>query len=136
MATLSSLGKFKNTGLLLMRIGIGCSFIFLHGYPKLIGGPETWKMVGQSMGNLGVDQYPLVWGLAASLVEAVGGALFILGFQFRPICILFAFVMLVASINHLSSGDGWSTASHAIEVGLLFIGLLFVGPGKYSVDKH
>lgn len=136
MAVLSFLGKFKNTGLLLIRVGIGLSFIFLHGYPKLMGGTETWEMVGKSMGNIGVSQYPIVWGLAAGLVETIGGLLFMLGLLFRPVCILFAFVMLVASIHHISAGDGFGVASHPFEVGVLFLGMLLTGPGRYSVDKQ
>ncbi|RZK26274.1 MAG: DoxX family protein, partial [Flavobacterium sp.] len=26
-------------------------------------------------------------------------------------------------------------ASHAIELGIVFFSLIFIGPGKYSVDK-
>jgi putative oxidoreductase len=26
-------------------------------------------------------------------------------------------------------------ASHAIEVGIVFLSLIFIGPGKYSVDR-
>ena len=32
MALLSNLGRYRNTGLLILRIGIGTMFI-LHGYP-------------------------------------------------------------------------------------------------------
>ena len=32
------LGAYRNGGLLLVRLGLGLSFV-LHGYPKMFGGP-------------------------------------------------------------------------------------------------
>jgi len=135
MAALSSLGKFKNTGLLLIRIGLGILFI-LHGYPKLLGGPDLWTGVGSAMGNIGITFLPVFWGLLAALAETVGGACLLLGLFFRPAAIVLAFTMLIAALSHLDRGDGLTGASHAIEIGVVFIGLAFVGPGKYSADKR
>ena len=36
------LDKYRDIGLLFLRIGIGVMFI-MHGLPKLIGGPEKWE---------------------------------------------------------------------------------------------
>lgn len=134
MALLDTLGKYKNTGILLARIGIGTMFIF-HGYPKLLGGPEQWEQIGGSMKHLGITFTPTIWGLMAGLTETFGGFLLILGLAFRPVCLLLLFTMIVASLVHLNSTDGFISASQAIENGFIFIGLLFIGPGKYSVDK-
>lgn len=136
MAALSSLGKYKDFGLLITRIGLGLSFILLHGYPKLSGGPETWAAVGSAMNNVGVDFYPAVWGFLAGFTEAVGGLLLLLGLFYRPACLFLAFTMLVAGMNHLAMGDGPTGAAHAFELLVVFIGLMFLGPGKYSVDKR
>lgn len=136
MAALSSLGKYKDLGLLILRIGLGLSFIFLHGYPKLVGGPETWEAVGSAMNNVGINFYPTAWGLMAGVVEALGGLFLLLGLFYRPVCLFLAFTMLVAGMNHLAMGDGLMGASHAFELLVVFIGLMFVGPGKYSVDKR
>jgi|SRR5690606_4835853 len=135
MAALSSLSKFKNTGLLLIRLGLGIMFV-MHGYPKLLGGPDRWEGVGNAMGNLGITFMPMFWGLLAALAETVGGACLLLGLFFRPIALVLAFTMLVASVSHLERGDGLKGASHAIEMGVVFLGLAFVGPGRYSVDKR
>jgi putative oxidoreductase len=43
--------------------------------------------------------------------------------------------MGVAANMHLGKGEGILAASHAIELGILFFSLLFIGPGRYSVDK-
>lgn len=135
MALLSSLGKYKNTGLLIIRIGLGIMFIY-HGYPKLLGGPEQWAGIGSAMKNIGITFFPVIWGFMAAITETFGGFLLIIGFAFRPACLVLAFTMLIASLNHLNSGDGLMVASHAIEMGIVFLGLTFLGPGKYSADKN
>lgn len=136
MALLTSLGKYKDSGLLILRIGLGLSFMFLHGYPKLAGGPEMWKMVGGAMANIGIDFFPAFWGFMAGLAEALGGLLLLLGMLFRPAVLFMAITMLIAGINHLAAGDGLAGASHPLELMLVFIALFLIGPGKYSVDKR
>lgn len=135
MAIFSALGKYKNTGLLIIRVGLGVLFIY-HGYPKLLGGPELWTKIGGAMKNIGITFFPVFWGLMAAVAETFGGFLLIIGFAFRPVCLVLTFVMLIAALNHLNSGDGLMVASHAIEVGFVFLGLAFLGPGKYSADKN
>src|SRR5690606_9667793 len=105
MAALSSLSKIKNTGLMLISLGLGIMFI-MHGYPKLLGGPDRWEAVGGAMGNLGITFLPVFWGLLAALAETVGGICFLLGLFFRPVAIILAFTMLVAALSHLNRGDG------------------------------
>lgn len=134
MAILGKLGHYSSTGLLIMRIGLGAMMI-THGYPKLMGGPEKWVKLGGAMANLGVHSYPTFWGFMAGAAEGIGGLLILLGLFFRPACLLIVFTMIVAASKHISAGDGLSGASHAIELAFAYIGLLFVGPGKYSVDK-
>ncbi|HRO41482.1 MAG TPA: DoxX family protein [Flavipsychrobacter sp.] len=134
MAILSGFSKYSNVGLLLMRIGIGAMMI-VHGYPKLIGGPEKWEKIGGAMANLGMNAYPTFWGFMAAATESFGGLLLILGLAFRPACLLLVFTMVVAALSHFYRGDELKGASHAIELGFAFLGMLFVGPGKYSVDK-
>ena len=132
---LSSLGRFQDAGLLLVRLAIGIFYVVVHGWPKLLGGPDKWEKVGAALGNLGVTFAPEFWGLMAALTESIGAALFAIGFLFRPSSLLLAFVMGVAATMHLKAGDGLIGASHAIEMGIVFLGFVFIGPGKYSFDK-
>lgn len=134
MAIFSRLNKYTSFGLLLMRLGLGAMMV-VHGYPKLAGGPEKWTAIGSAMEHLGVVAYPVFWGFMAGAAETFGGILLILGLAFRPACILLLFTMIVAATKHLANGDSLGAASHAIELAFVFFGLLFVGPGKYSVDK-
>ena len=131
---LSSLGKYKDFGLLILRVGLGVMFI-LHGWPKIKGGPEMWTGVGGSMANFGVTAVPVLWGFLAALSEFGGGICLVLGFAFRPACLLMLCTMIVATMHHLKAGDGLMVASHAIEDGVAFLAMTILGPGKYSIDK-
>ncbi|PTX18996.1 putative oxidoreductase [Pontibacter mucosus] len=133
MAILRAGYKTKNFGLLLLRVGIGVMFI-LHGWPKMAGGMARWEAIGQNMQLLGIDFMPVFWGLMAAVAEVVGGGLLVLGFLFRPACALLLITMLVATLRHVAGGDGFGGYSHSLEAAILFASLLFIGPGKYSVD--
>lgn len=134
MAFLGRLSKYSSFGLLIIRAGLGIMMI-LHGYPKLMGGPEKWAKLGKAMGDLGIDFAPEFWGFMAAFAEGVGGLLLLLGFLFRPATALLIITMVVAAFKHLNGGDSVLDSSHAIELAVVFLGLFFIGPGKYSIDK-
>lgn len=135
MAIFESLGKYRNTGLLIIRVGLGI-MMMVHGFPKLSGGTEMWTEVGGSMKTVGIDFYPMIWGFLAAATEAIGGLFLLLGLFFRPTNLLLLFTMIIASAVHLSDPkQGIMDASHAIELGVVFLSLIFIGPGKYSIDK-
>ncbi|PLW88845.1 DoxX family protein [Mucilaginibacter sp.] len=134
MAYLSKLNQYKDFGLLITRVGLGAMFIY-HGYPKLMGGPHLWGEIGSATKYVGLTFAPVFWGFMAAIVEALGGFLLIVGLAFRPVCLLLIINMIGAAASHLGSGDGLMGASHAIDDALIFAGLLFIGPGRYSVDK-
>lgn len=134
MAVLGKLERYSGTGLLLMRLGLGAMMV-VHGYPKLTGGTEKWEKLGKAMEHLSVHSYFTAWGFMAAVTECIGGIFIVLGLFFRPVSLLIMFTMFVAAFDHFKSGDSLADASHAIELFFTFLGLLFVGPGKYSVDK-
>jgi putative oxidoreductase len=134
MAYLSKLNNYRNTGLLIIRVGLGAMMIY-HGYPKLIGGTEMWTGLGHSTKYVGIHFLPLMWGLLAALTETLGGFLIIIGLAFRPVACLLLIHLIVASLSHFGKGEGLEGAAHAIELAFVFAGLIFVGPGRYSVDK-
>ena len=131
---LTFLDKHRHIGLLILRIGLGCMFLF-HGFPKLFGGPEKWEKVGGAMATFGITFIPAFWGFMAAISESLGGICLILGLFLRPACILMTITMLVAAASHLNRGEGLGGASHAIEVGIVFLSLILIGPGKYSLDE-
>jgi putative oxidoreductase len=70
----------------------------------------------------------------AALSEFGGGLCLIFGFLFGPAAFLMACTMAVATVHHFRAGDGLSGASHALENGILFLALVFIGPGRYGLD--
>jgi putative oxidoreductase len=132
---LTWLTKYRDFGLLLLRLGLGGMLVFVHGWPKMVGGPEKWRQLGGAMKNLGVHFAPEMWGCLAALSEFGGGILLILGLFFRPACGALAFTMAVATTLHMKTDGTLFAASHAIEIGIVFIALLFIGPGRFSLDK-
>lgn len=134
MNILNNTYNYRDLGLLILRIGIGLMFV-LHGLPKVAGGEEVWVKLGETMQIFGLNQYPVVWGYLAAFAECGGGILLIFGLLHRIVCLLLFCTMLVASASHLAHGDGFVASSHAIESAILFFSMIWVGPGKYSIDR-
>ena len=132
---LTFLNRYRDLGLLFLRLGLGIMFI-AHGGPKLMGGPEQWAAIGGAMANFGVTTMPTFWGFMAGFAEAGGGVLLILGLFMRVACMLLLVTMVVAAKFHFARGDGLMGAAEAIESGVVFLSLIFIGPGKYSIDKE
>lgn len=132
---LKFLGKYRDAGLLILRIGLGVMFC-IHGLPKLQGGPKHWAELGHAMGLLGIHFYPAFWGFMAAASECVGGLFLILGFAYRPICLLLTFTMIVASLKmHHEKKNFQDVASRPIEMACVFFAMAFIGPGRFSIDK-
>lgn len=106
-----------------------------HGYPKLMGGPESWAGLGGALGPLGIHFAPTFLGFMAAISEFGGGLLLILGLWTRPACFFLCSTMVVATLMHLSQGDPFQAYSHAMESAILFAGLLLIGPGRFSLDE-
>lgn len=130
-----SLDKHRELGILLLRLGIGLMFVY-HGWPKISGGPEVWLKLGSAMKFVGITFTPVFWGFMAAVTEFFGGILIAIGFLTRPAAMMLAFNMTIAVILKFSTGAGLGGASQAIEVGIVFLSLILMGPGKYSVDAR
>jgi len=131
----SFLSKFSNFGLLLLRFTTGVGFVFIHGWPKITGGSELWAKAGTAMSNYGITFVPVLWGFLAALSEFGGGILLILGLFTRPASAFMAFTMFTAMVNHLSRHDPWARVIYPVEMLGIFLCLIFVGAGKYSLDN-
>ncbi len=132
---LTWLTKYRDFGLLLLRVGLG-GMMILHGWPKLIGGVGTWEKLGEAMQHLGIYFLPVMWGFMAAASETLGGALLLIGFLFRPAAILLFCTMLVAAIMKFNAGGGafleWAWPA---EMAIVFFSLIFIGAGRFSLDR-
>jgi len=127
-----TLEKYRDAGLLVLRLGFGLTFFWYHGWAKLTGGPERWAGVGGAMENFGIGFGHTAFGFMAAFAESIGALMFAAGLFFRPVSMLLAGTMLVAAAQHIMSGQG--TPAHALKNLFVTSGLAFVGPGKYSLD--
>lgn len=129
-----SLDRWSDFGLLVIRAGTGALFMFVHGYPRLAGGPDAWRSVGRALSYLDIDFGYTAWGFAASLILTLGGLLLILGWALRPAALALFVTMSVATIWKFYPFGGWDAAAHPATMAVVCLGLLFTGPGKYSLD--
>jgi putative oxidoreductase len=130
---LAFLAKYREAGLLLIRVSIGLLFI-LYTAPILIGGPKAWAHFGAGAGHFGLHSHAQILGFIGSLLGCVGGVLIIFGLLFR-IGILLVLILAVCHAISVYKGTGFRVVLPSIEMCFVLAGLLFVGPGKYSVDK-
>lgn len=126
--------KYRDIGILFIRLGIGIAFVFTYGLMKIQAGPELWTMLGGAMSKVGINFGHTYFGFLAASAEFFGGILLILGLFTRTTSLFMAFTMLMAFITHLSMLDPWSKAMHPMELFAVFMGLVFIGAGKYSLN--
>ena len=129
----------SETGILLVRVVVGAAMA-AHGAQKLFGwfGGYGLKGTGGFFDQLGFRP-GIAFAAAAGLSEFLGGLLLILGL-FTPLgaaAVLGA--MIVASVSvHLKSG--FFATNNGIELpflyGIVSLGLIFIGAGKYSLDAE
>ena len=124
--------RYRDIGLLILRIGFGLSFFWYHGYPKLSAGPEGWERTGDAVANIGITFGHTAWGLAAALSEGVGGLLFAAGLCFRPVCLAMLGVMVMATVDQM--GREMPQPEHALKNAFVLAGMFLVGAGRYTVS--
>jgi putative oxidoreductase len=129
----STESKLRDVGLLLLRVGLGGMFVVMHGWPKISGGTHKWAELGAAMGNLGITFAPAFWGFMSAFSEFVGGVCIALGLFFRPVCVLLVINLIVAALAHYHGLPGM--ISYPIELGIVALGLLFIGPGNLALGR-
>ena len=129
----------RDTGLLILRVGIGVMFVF-HGIPKLLDGPDAWHGLAQfGLPFLPKGIISTAFGFSAMAVELVGGLLLVLGKFHQLVSLSLAGVMAVALSTKISKASGISDfaeeAGWPLELMIVFVALAIMGPGKLALDR-
>jgi putative oxidoreductase len=128
--------RHSETGHVILRVGLGFTSLFLRGISQLAGGPERWEDMGGAMAYLGITFAPVFWGLMASLAEAVGGLCLLIGLFVRPASAFLVFTMFVVCVqSFVNNGMLTAARAHPLELGIAYTALLFLGAGKFSLDR-
>ncbi len=127
--------EHRDWGLMWLRVGLGFLMIYNHGWQKLFGGSEKWENAG-ILGTkaLGIEFLPTFFGFIAAFSESFAALFIALGLFLRSSSIMLFLTMLVATLFHFSSGQG--NPEKAMLYGLVCLVLMWVGPGKFSLDYH
>src|SRR3954467_8404699 len=135
MAALQFLGKYRETGLLLFRASIGLIVIMLVA-PVLWNGQGGWEGFGSAMEHLDMHGHYKFWGFLGAVLGCTGAILMILGLFFRVGTLFVLIVTLIHLVGVWNGHHDFHSRLPALEMSILLLSLLFVGPGRYSVDKN
>lgn len=141
LESVSALFQKQNFGLLWLRLAVGGLMTF-YGLSKFMGGSEVLKSVGGAIERVGIPAaedsiLPMLFGSLAASAELLGGLCLIIGFLFRPAVVAMLGVMVVATLQMYSVSQGdLSGFGHPLLMALVLFGMLWTGPGQYSLQKE
>jgi len=126
-----------DTGLLLLRAA-GFLLAFTFGVQK-IGWYVTAFHAGKPWSSIGLAPLiahvgfplPVILALWITLNESIGAFLIGIGFLTRFVAASVALGMVGALYTSVRLGEDWLRAALYL---IIFIGLIFSGPGKFSID--
>ena len=128
---LSSEDRKINFGLLMMRAGLA-AVLLIHCLQPLFAGAAAWQRIGTPLGFINIGLPPAFLGLVVLLMEALGAVSLLFGYFFRIACILLTVLFGLYFFNYFRVGYHtlmlWS-----IGLATVFLGMLYTGPGRYSI---
>lgn len=115
-------------GMLIIRLGLAYTMIFGHGYPKLL----RFESLLENFAD------PIGLGVAASVVLVVFAEFFCsiligLGLFTRLAAIPLIVTMWVATFV-VNFTKGFGVFENGLIYLIVYVGILFIGPGKFSFD--
>ena len=129
----ASIGRAADLGPLLIRLGVGAVFA-VHGWQTYDGGVSNFAGFLESLDV----PAPEVVAWLQTFAEGVGGVLLVLGLLTRLVTIpligimVGAILLVKVEVGFVVAGATGAELDVALLSGLL--GLLFIGPGRYSLD--
>ena len=83
------------------------------------------------MSEVGIDIGHTFFGFLAAFAESIGAVMIAIGFRMEIFALMLAFTMLIASLKHIF---GKGSAGNALKYLFIGLSLVYLDPGKYSVD--
>lgn len=121
----------KDLGLLLVRIVLGATMIYAHGWNKLINYQTKFHSFPDVIGIGNEASYILV-----TYFETIGALAVILGFYARFHALGLTITMFVGFvIAHNMNIVGGNSGEKALIYGIGFLLIFLNGAGKYSIDR-
>lgn len=122
-------------GYALIRVAIALMF-FQDGIEKMFFG-GAYRIAAGNVTKLGLS-HPYIWAWTVAGLDFFGGILIALGLFTRPVAAAFLIQVMVISFGIAAArGFFWTTNGSEITLmmGAVFIGLIFGGGGRYSLDR-
>lgn len=132
--SLAFLKRFDFFGILMLRIGAGTAIAF-RGFPLLLAGPEEWSNIGRAVGLIGIEGFYLLFGLLAVILESFGGVAVVLGLLTRSMALSLAIIMAFVVATMINHSEELFHILLAAQLGLTFLAIVFIGPGRVSLDR-
>jgi putative oxidoreductase len=121
----------NNSGLLIMRLGLAAALL-IHAVPTLIAGDPAWKGSGRTLNFINIGLPQTLLGFIFLILAALGAVSLLFGYFFRIACIVLFVLFGLYFFNYFSIGYKslmlWSAGLASV-----FLGLVFVGPGRYAI---
>src|SRR5688500_17854745 len=125
----------RETGILILRAGLGV-VLLVQGILHLVKGQNHWALVALSSNVPGVHTSPVVFGCIAIACIIGGGLLLLMGLYFRLGCMLLVAVVSAVLYSKVKGGVGYPELVNVAAALAVVTGLMFMGPGKHSLDER
>ncbi len=132
---LQFLSKYRETGLLLLRSSVGLILLILTA-PVLMAGSGGWRRFGSALRHIGFESNYEFWGFLGVVGACAAGVFLIIGLWFRGAALVALFIAAIHASAVWSGDPPLRLLLVPLEFCLLLVALIFIGPGKYSVDKN
>ena len=127
----SSQDRQSNFGLLIMRLGLA-AVLLIHSLPKLFAGNQSWQSVGTTLAFINVGVPAAILGFIMLLLGALGAISLMFGYFFRIACIILFIIFGLYFFNYFRI-DYQTLMLWSAGLATVFLGLIFVGPGRYAI---
>jgi putative oxidoreductase len=122
-------------GLLILRCIPAYYLIANHGWGKITD-PSKWNWLGSTLTKyfFGIlDFANPFFGFLAAFSESICAVLVFIGLLTRPAALLVSGTMFVAAFHHITTTGSPESAWMYFAI---FMTLVCLGPGKYSIDNY